>query len=393
QDILDTQGEIGVQIGNALTETENIKSLVTNNQVVTNVDFGSYKESTSTQITEQAEDIKSRGIKVEQFIPNITETEDKWDWRAAILNAVNYAHVNKITKVIFPAKDIIIRQQLEISNLEQTTIEMSKSKITFSSNSSSNQGALSAIIFRNLSDCVVTEAYLDIEVNEQQYNGIQVINSKRTRFIKPKVLNATWVGFSIYDNGEITSEDIVLDDPVLEYCRYGLLEHGLRTVVNRGFISNHWSESLEAKVQGEKPIWTEESKFWDGVIVRGRDWEFNKTVIKDNGQSGIYSGQTVGGSLNGVIIEGNWNKGVDFGATKTDVSSIREVTIDGSCVIRNNRTGDVHLYNTDYVTILPGAIIERTDNTYDDYDKYSQACIILNSDSAHNNISEVIVNQ
>jgi hypothetical protein len=161
------------------------------------------------------------------------------------------------------------------------------------------------------------------------------------------------------------------------------------------YVSNHWSLSTEATAQGSHPVWKStptDSEWYDGIIIKGQYWSIVNCTIIDNGQSGIYSGGALHGLIIGCTIKNNWNKGIDFGASKTNgVSSIQYVTVEGNTV-QDNKTGQIHFYKVDNSKIQGNDSLVL-DTSYSDTPTYVAPSIIFNDECIGNIVQGNVVVQ
>lgn len=249
-------------------------------------------------------------------------------------------------------------------------------RLTFAATVTSSQGAVAALTFQGCEDIDATRLRLDIETQNQQYTGISITaTSKRVKLHRARVYNARWVGIAVDD----TCIDTVLDDCEGIRCYVGANVRGTGWKVIKGRYSSEWSQTQEYVDKGG--VWDSSSLYYDGLIVNGTDWAILGVTLNDNGQSGIYGGGGLRrGSIQGCDIYGNWNKGIDLGATgvKTVSNSLDSITIAGNKA-RNNTTGDIHFRHCDKSTIV-GNVIERTDAAN------TAGAILLNGVSLDNSI-------
>lgn len=379
----------------------------------TDIDGNSSANLKSRLDSEQIKAANSLGVTLERFPIKTPELDDK----ARLNRMFAYAVSNNIKAVILPKGTYTLASQWNVTNLSNLMIVGYGATINFTYNADATKGGVIAWYINSSSHLVIEGIKINI-VNSsltKQYTGIQISNSHHIYLRNIDVQNAGWVGISIYDSVIGQSYRITIDHCNIEYCNYGLLSTGDFVHIKNGtYISNHWSKSEEATAQGNFPIWkgstsnppsSTESRWFDGITMKGNFWIIQDTIIEDNGQSGIYSGACTHGVIKGCTIKDNWNKGIDLGASKTNgISSIRHISIEGENTIQDNKTGQVHLYKTDYCKVF-GNSISVLDRSYEDvaYDDpstttvekhpYIQPAIILNADCVGNAISNNTVIQ
>ena len=343
-------------------------------------------DSLTTQMAERASSLSDFPIQV-------PEVDDK----ARIGRMFASAKTTGKRAVIFPKGTYTQSTQLDLDTYSDLLIIGHGATINFSYNTNSTSGSIKAWNIINSSFITIEGLKINIQNRSlaKQYTGINISNSHDITLRKVNVQNAGWMGITIYDGVDGTSYNIDIDNCNVEYCRIGIWSNANYLMVRDTYVSNHWSLSSEATAQGSHPVWTNtptDSEWYDGIIIKGQYWSIVNSTIIDNGQSGVYSGGTLHGLIIGCTIKNNWNKGVDFGASRTGgVSSIQYVTVEGNTV-QDNKTGQIHFSKVDNSKILGNDSLV-IDTGYSDTPSYVQPSIILNNDCIGNIIQGNVVVQ
>ncbi len=334
---------------------------------------------------------KNKSSEKEVRIENFERKNNEIDDTARIQRAIEFAKKNSNTKIILEkGKKYYISSTIELIDAENLVIIGDGATIYFQSNLKSNEGAIRAFSVKGSNKIKLENLKIENINQENEYTGLYITKSSNVKIYNLNIQKATWAGIAIFDSLEGNSNNIEINNATVEYSRFGIVSNGYDISIKNSYISNHWSKSQEAQKQGEKPIWVDkpvDSRFYDGIIIKGENWSITNSIITDNGQSGIYSGETNDGLISGNTITENWNKGIDLGATKVkNVSSIFNISIENNVVI-DNKTGQIHFSNVENSKIINNEVA-TIDTSYENIPSYKQPVIILNHASIGNIISD-----
>jgi hypothetical protein len=362
-----------------------------------NMVFDTNGKSVATRLNDHDVSLNERtnasGISLESFPIQVPETDDK----ARIGRMIDSAKTNGKKAVIFPKGTYTQSTQLDLTGLTDLLIIGHGATINFTYATDSTSGSIKAWNITNSSGVTIEGIKINIQNRSlsKQYTGINISNSHDIVLRKVNVQNAGWMGITIFDAVDGTSYKIDMDNCNVEYCRIGIWSNANYVMIRETYVSNHWSLSTEATVQGSHPVWSNtptDSQWYDGIIIKGQYWSIVNSTVVDNGQSGIYSGGTLHGLIIGCTINNNWNKGVDLGASRTGgISSIQYVTVEGNTV-QDNKTGQIHFSKVDNSKVLGNDSL-ALDTGYSDTPAYVQPSIIFNNDCVGNIVQGNVVIQ
>ena len=244
----------------------------------------------------------------------------------------------------------------------------------FAATAASSSGAVKALTIDGCSDFTMAGARFESVTQNREYDGILVIDSPTGLLDTVTAYNFRWVGIALNN-----SPGVSVRECAGLRCRFGAYTNCATKFIG-GRYSSEWTQTQEYIDKGG--VWDSTSLYYDGIIVSGAtDWSIIGVTLDDNGQSGVYGG---GGNRRGVIqgcnIFGNWNKGIDLGATgtKSGSNSLSHVAVTGN-VLRDNATGDIHFRHVDQSSIV-GNVVVRTGASD------AVSAIILNGQSLGNAI-------
>ena len=207
-------------------------------------------------------------------------------------------------------------------------------KFKFNADTPSTSGGLRAILIDGCDNLTVSDIYIE-QVNQAfEYSGISVDNSQDVTLYNCHAHNFRWVGVG---SGGGLSRRITFNNCIATQCRFGTFDNGVGTKWIGGRYSSEWSKTAEFLAVGG--VWNSSSLYYDGAILGGTEWSMLGVTFDDNGQSGVYGALTSGGTISGCHFKGNWNKGIDFGAT-TSSEVITNITIVNN-ILEGNKTGDI----------------------------------------------------
>jgi hypothetical protein len=351
------------------------------------------EKSVAARLEEHDTTLDDTAAYLSNFPIQVPETDDK----ARIGRMFDYAKSTGRRAVIFPKGTYTLSTQLDLTSLTDLLIIAHGVTINFTYNINSTSGSIKALNITNSLGVTIEGLKINIQNRSlsKQYTGINISNSHDIVLRQVNVQNAGWMGITIYDAVDGTSYKIDIDNCNVEYCRIGIWSNANYVMIRDTYVSNHWSLSTEATSQGYHPVWTNtptDSEWYDGIIIKGQFWSIVNSTIVDNGQSGIYSGGTLHGLIIGCTINNNWNKGVDFGASKTGgISSIQYVTVEGNTV-QDNKTGQIHFSKVDNSKVISNDSLVL-DTAYSDTPSYVQPSIIFNNDCVGNIVQGNVVVQ
>ncbi|WP_394542403.1 right-handed parallel beta-helix repeat-containing protein [Priestia aryabhattai] len=334
------------------------------------------------QITEK--NSNNNIVKVSEFKAKYNEKDDT----GRIQRAINYAVKHNYSTVKINRGNYDVSSPLILSKAKNVSIIGNGAKINFTSNLKSVKGDIKAFVINNCSDVTIKRLTINIVNEKQEYTGIHIASSNNIVLHQVNINKAGWIGIAISDDLTGNSQGITINNCRVEHCRVGIWSNGnFVKIMNKTLVSNHWSTSTERSLQGQVPIWENNSTYYDGIIIKGEHWVIKDCLILDNGQSGIYSGETKNGLISNNIIKGNWNKGIDLGASKSNkTSSIQFITIENN-KLQDNKTGQIHLSNVDNSIVMKNDALVL-DTTYEKISTYAQPAIILNKSCVANIIKD-----
>jgi hypothetical protein len=222
----------------------------------------------------------------------------------------------------------------------------------FAATVASSSGAVKAITIDGCSDFTVSGVRFESVTQNREYDGLLVIDSPTGLLDTVTAYNFRWVGIALNN-----SPGVSVRECLGLRCRFGAYTNCATKFVG-GRYSSEWTQTQEYIDKGG--VWDSTSIYYDGIIVSAAtDWSIIGVTLDDNGQSGVYGG---GGNRRGVVqgctIFGNWNKGIDFGATgtKSGSNSLSHLAITGN-VLRDNATGDIHFRHVDQSSIVGNVVV------------------------------------